>query len=177
MKKILILYFTLIPLLLYGQYQKSCKERTKELSPIPADFRNLIQNSKSTRWMLIDPIANKKDSTICLLQNVGEILCSKIDTVNESRIETIALLLSPVSFVNDSTVKNCTFLPDIAIEFINGDNSIVVMYSFYCDVCRFSQNGKYHDLNGEIIREDLMRLALDKFPKDRYLRKIAKRTR
>lgn len=149
----------------------------EETSIVPANIRAIIQNCDTVKWMLLDPMANKEDSTIKVLEGAGEILREETDTAAESRMQLVATLVSPYSFEKDSVLKNCTFLPDIAIEFIKNDSNAMVSYSFYCDVCRFSQGESYVDFNGETVRDDILRMALGQFPKDRYLRKLAKISR
>lgn len=170
-KTSLFLSLLFLPISIFGQ--KEMEDDSKQISVIPISIRSIIQNSDTVRWMLIDPIFNQEDSSIVVLKSHGEILDEKVDTMVDRKIKLIATLVSPYSFEKDSVVKNCIFMPDIAIEFVKNDSISIVSYSFYCDVCRFSQGDEYYDFNGESVREELLQMAMELFPKDRYLRKIS----
>lgn len=176
MKKTL-LFFSLLYLPIYIFGQKEMEDDSKQMSVIPIPIRSIIQTADTVRWMLIDPMVNQEDSSIVVLKKQGEILDEKVDTIVERKTKLIATLVSPYSFEKDSVVKNCIFMPDIAIEFVRKDSISIVSYSFYCDICRFSQRDVYYDFNGENVRDEFLQMALEQFPKDRYLRKISDKSK
>lgn len=147
----------------------------KNSSALPEKMLKLIEKSDSISWFLLDP--NASDSINNTYARIGEILIEVVDTCEE-RINAMKSTLSySKSFENKDISKECTFLPDIACVFYRGDESLIFAYSFYCDVCRFECGDTYKEYDGEQVRESVLQIALEIFPKDRYLRKIAGKTR
>lgn len=145
-------------------------------SCIPDKYSRIINQADSLQWTLIDswtPI----DSAINYLGNesVGEILQSKISTDSLLNKITKRVLLSPESFRNDSIIKESVFMPDFGILFIADTDSLLVSYSLYCDLCRFQNRDGYIDYNGENVRDELLILLKELFPKDKFVRNVTRR--
>lgn len=63
------------------------------------------------------------------------------------------------------------------IMYKKGKKVVTFAYSFYCDVCHLNYEDNTYVYNGELIRASILQIALDTYPQDRYLRKIAGITR
>lgn len=140
---------------------------------VPDDYVGIIENSDSVVWYLLDAFSETPDTTLMI--GGGEVLDSKIDSLGE-RVGALASMLTfNESFPKSNHVKESAFLPDIAMKFTYGTETIVVAYSFYCDLCRFQKGHIYRDYDGELIRKPLLQLALEVFPKERFLRDLNRR--
>lgn len=143
-------------------------------SVIPEMYLNAINKSDSVTFIVIDPWSEAMENW---LDGYGEILDTK--TYKDKKLQSMCydVFANPKSFKISNLVKNCTFMPDIAIVFHGKKGEVTVAYSFYCDVCRFAKGEKYNDFNGELIRKDFINLASKGLPKDRYVRYLVKKSR
>lgn len=147
----------------------------KDKSVLPEKVLNFIEKSDSISWFLLDP--NAPDSINNSYARIGECLVEVSDTCEE-RVNALKSTLSySKSFEDKDVSKECTFLPDVACVFYCDNQSLIFAYSFYCDVCRFEYGDTFKEYDGEQVRDAIMQIALEIFPKDRYLRKIAGKTR
>ena len=139
-------------------------------SAVPSEYLKSISTKSTVTWYLLDAIS-EEDDFFC---GVAEDLASKED-VDKNRISAIVdALTSPESFVVKDFVKESMFLADVAVQFVKGKDTVVVFYSFYCDLIRFYKNGNYVELDGENVRAAIIDGALANFPKDKWLRRIKK---
>lgn len=139
------------------------------------NIRATILSADSVQWMIIDAWVDN-DSVITMFgQPIGDILCSEIvrDSTINSRFSEI--LISPTSFQQDSLTKESTFMPDFGAMFITPSDTVFVSYSLYCDLCRFQRNDELIDLNGEMVRKDFIIALNDIFPKDKFVRNLARK--
>lgn len=176
MKKVFCLLF--IVLLFFTNHNGYCKtgfeqETETDTSTISRKYLDIIECADSIEWYLLDPFS--EDTTILRLGKIAEILVSKTDTISERMNLLKQTLLSPKSFVHNNMVKECTFLPDIAACIYSNKGNIYFYYSFYCDLCRFYSEGMYQEIDGELIRKNVLSIVCDVFPKDRYLRNLKRR--
>lgn len=146
----------------------------QDTSIVEPQYLDVIEHSDSICWLLLDPMS--EDSLHCL-QGLGEVLDMVKDTMTERKDACIATLSYGKSFVKSDMVKECTFLPDIAICFYSKGQRVDFAYSFYCDLCRFIRGDKYQELDGELVRKTILQMACEVFPKDRYLRQLKRRER
>lgn len=139
------------------------------------DIRAIILSADSVQWMLIDPWVDNDSVTALFGQPLGEILCTTIvrDSILNDRVSVI--LTSPASFEVDSITKESTFMPDFGVMFITPSDTVLVSYSLYCDICRFQRNDELIDLNGEIVRKDLIAILKEIFPKDKFVRNLVRK--
>lgn len=144
-------------------------------SVLPKKILDFIEKSDSIYWILLDP--NATDSINNSYALIGECLIQETDTCKERINALKSTLIYSKSFEVKGISKECTFLPDVACVFYSGKQSLIFAYSFYCDVCRFEYADTYKEYDGEHVRDAIMQIALEIFPKDRYLRKIAGKTR
>lgn len=142
---------------------------------IPSEYLDVIEHSNSITWYLLDAFSETPDTT--LLIGGGEVLNMRIDSLEERVGAVTSTLTYPESFPKSDYVKECTFLPDIAMKFIHDNDTVVVAYSFYCDLCRFQKGHRYRDYDGELIRKSLLQFALEMFPKERFLRDLNRKER
>lgn len=176
MKNILIISFVL----LFGHVNtfgtnyahKKSEESIKDSSAVDSLYLSIIEKSDSVCWYLVD--AMSEDTTS---YSLWETLACVTDTSNERKDALIATLTYKDSFCKTSMVKECTFMPDVAVEFYTGHMWVAFAYSFYCDICRFSTADKYQDIDGEKIRNSILQMACEVFPKDKYLRLLKRRKR
>lgn len=161
------------PKLQRGDYDSENSSPFNEL--LSENIRTIILSADSIQWLLIDPWVDNDSVTTLFGQPLGEILCSTIvrDSTINSRISEI--VTSPMSFQQDSLTKESTFMPDFGAMFISPTDTVLVTYSLYCDICRFQCDDKLIDLNGEIIRKDLIATLKDIFPKDKFIRNLARK--
>lgn len=153
--------------------EDTCHTERKESSVVESQYMNVIEHSDSVVWFLIDPMS--EDSATA--RKLGEILSCETDTLEERKGACVATLAYLGSFVKSNMVKECTFLPDVAINFYSHGNKITFAYSFYCDLCRFISGDIYQELDGELVRSSILKMACEVFPKDRYLRQLKRRER
>lgn len=144
-------------------------------SVLPDTLIQFIENSDSVRWILLDPMVT--DSTCNSYAIIGEPLMQVNDTCEERTNALISTLTYSKSFEDKIESKESTFLPDIACKFYHNGECVCFSYSFYCDLCRFEYNSTFKEYDGELIRESILQFAMEVFPKDRYIRKIAGRSR
>ena len=145
----------------------------EEPSIISGEYLDVINGADSIVWYLVDPMA--EDTTLLDNDKNGEVLLCSTDTLEERCNALKSTLTYPKSFVNNGMVKESTFLPDIAVCFYSKSTVVTFSYSFYCDVSRFKLDGKYQDVDGELIRKAIIQMACEVFPKDRYLRNLKRR--
>ena len=144
-------------------------------SILPEQILLAIKNCDSLKWMLLDPMTQDSIHQSYIL--IGEVLAEKKDSIEE-RIGTLRSTLTySKSFEATDVKKDCTFLPDVALVLYSESQELFFSYSFYCDVCRFQLGELRKELDGELIRDSILQLSLEVFPKDRYLRRIAGQTR
>jgi outer membrane murein-binding lipoprotein Lpp len=140
---------------------------------VPDEFINVIENSDSVVWYILDAFSETPDTTLMI--GGGEVLNSKVDSLTD-RVDALAsMLTNNESFPKSDHIKESTFLPDMAMKFTHETETIVVAYSFYCDLCRFQKGHIYRDYDGELIRKHLLQLALEVFPNERFLRDLNRR--
>lgn len=139
-------------------------------SAVPAEYLKAISTKSTVTWYLLDALS-EADDFFC---GVAEELNSNEDK-DESRISAIVNALSaPESFVVKDYVKESMFLADVAVQFVKGKDTVVVFYSFYCDLIRFYKDGNYVELDGENVRAAIMNGAKANFPNDKWLRRTKK---
>lgn len=155
------------------------KGQTNNVQPqyvvLNKDLVSDIEQCDSVSCLLLDPIS--QDSTTIKLDEYGEVL--KQTRLNDEAIGAFQqTLLYAKSFVKENFQKDCTFLPDIAmVMYKKGQKVGTFTYSFYCDVCHIDHKDRTYIYNGELIRAAILQIALDTYPQDRYLRRIAGKTR
>lgn len=142
---------------------------------VSSDYLNAIERANFIEWMLLDPFSNNPDTTLMI--GGGEVLFRKTDSTKERVDAVISTLTNKKSFPASDYVKESTFMPDLALRFIYDKDTVIVAYSFYCDLCRFQKGYKYADYDGEKIRKELLRLSLQIFSNDKYLRELNRRER
>lgn len=150
-------------------------ENKSKQNVLPSDILSAIESSDSIKWILLDPMA--LDSVNNTYAIIGETLTEERDTCEERINALKSTLTYSKSFENTNLSKDCTFLPDVACVFSVGDERLVFSYSFYCDQCRFEYKELKKEYGGENIRDAIIQIVVENFPKDRYLRKIAGKTR
>lgn len=136
-----------------------------------------LHQSDSVVCLLLDPMSKDTTKIPEGRYEVYEVLNSTLlDDAAANALKTT--LLYPESFVKKNYVKDCTFLPDVAFVFYSkGTKRMILTYSFYCDVCGINSDGKPSLYDGELIRDSILQISLEAFPNDRYMRRIAGKTR
>lgn len=85
------------------------------------------------------------------------------------------LIAGEKSFEKLDYIKNCTFLPDIALQINSGKKVLNILFSFYCSECMMLLDGKLVFRNDcSLIQSEIINLAKLIYPKDKYLRTISK---
>lgn len=160
----------------------NCNAQNKQVEDINKDstsvisksYTDIIEKTDSIVWYLLDPMC-EVDTTAMRLPGYGEILLIQTDTVLDRCNALRSTLLYPSSFKKSDMIKESTFLPDIAIRFFSTDSVVTFSYSFYCDLCHFECDGKYQEIDGEMIRKSIITIASEVFPNDRYIRNLKRK--
>lgn len=153
--------------------QSDAKSIHSDSTALPKEYIDIIEKSEIVTWYLLDSSQETKDSTDQLYD--WEILACVIDSLPE-RVGALASTLTySESFPILDYVKECTFLPDIAMKFTHESETLVFAYSFYCDLCRFQKGKQYKDYDGELIRKAILHFAVELFPKDKFIRGLNRR--
>ena len=147
------------------------KTDTMEYKRLPSNIENVIRNVDSVYCYILDPLANNK-----IEKRLG-----KFEILQEKLMDgkTVSLLTNKLlekdNFPNMTYVQNCTFLPDIAFVLFHKKEKLNVMFSFYCNECQMILNDKL-EFQSECsnIQSDIIALARNVYPKDKYLRTIRK---
>ena len=154
-------------------YAKSTKLH-QEKSVVPDVYLNVINQSDSMTFILIDPWSESLEDW---MDGYGEVLDSRSCSNMGLKSDCYNVFSNPVAFELHDVVKNCTFMPDVAIVFHAKKECLIVAYSFYCDICRFAKNDKYVDFDGDLVRSKFLDLVLKIYPKDRYMRYLFKKSK
>ena len=139
-------------------------------SALPSSWIATIGESKSLHFMLLDPFSDT-DSAENLL-GCGEVIYRSVVTDSVLKATLDSTFIAPDSFKHDDMVKESTFLPDITFSYINETDTAYILYSVYCDICRFYKDGEYFDLNAETVRRPIITSSHLIAPKDKYLRNL-----
>lgn len=150
------------------------KQSEEGTSVVPKMYLETINKADSVTVLLIDPWS---DATDDWMDGYGEVLNSTSAKNNELKDALYRVLANPNAFEIHEIIKDCAFMPDVAFVFHKKKGSVIVAYSFYCDVCRFSRGEKYIDFDGELVRLEILELMAKAYPKDRYIRYLIKKTK
>lgn len=149
------------------------QESIQQYVKLSSKIQNMITDSDSVSCVILDPLTKEKTDNHFLGKYA--ILMQKSITdkgVNDSLKQ---LLLADKSFPKFDFAKNCTFLPDIAFVFYCNNETLNVLFSFYCDECRMIISNKLEFSNDcSNIRSEIITISRNVFPKDKYLRTISK---
>lgn len=143
-----------------------------------SEYASYINSSDSIEWVLIDPIVTSMKVSDITLVN-GEVLDSKqdCDCLSTKCVSLISLYLHKQP-TNPTIVRESTFLPDISIRFINGNDFITMSCSTYDDMIRVSKSkDDYVEFEDKLLCSKIIQGALTKFPKDKYLRNLNRKRR
>lgn len=133
----------------------------------------IIKSAKSITCCIIDPLA-KGDKNV---EKFGKyVLLQKKDVSDERTVKNVKETIAGTkSFEELDYVKNCTFLPDIAFQIHSGKKTLNILFSFYCSECMMSLDGKQVFRNDcSLIQSEIINVARQIYPKDKYLRTISK---
>ena len=151
---------------------EASKTDTLKYKNLPSHIINIINDADSLKCYLLDPFADEKTKKI-----LGKyvILLEKPMTDKAVINNLTKQLLEDKSFPDYPYVKNCTFLPDIAFVFYHNNDTLNILFSFYCNECQIVLNNKLEFQNdcGQ-IQSSIIGIARKVFPKDKYLRTISK---
>lgn len=133
----------------------------------------MIKSSKSVTCCIIDPLTKgDKDK-----ERLGKyVVLQKKEVTDEKQVKAVSdLIAGEKSFEKLDYVKNCTFLPDIALQINSGKKTLDILFSFYCNECMMLIDGKQVFRNDcSLIQPEIISIARQIYPKDKYLRTISK---
>ncbi|WP_288358095.1 hypothetical protein [uncultured Bacteroides sp.] len=141
-----------------------------KLSP---NILEMINSAKSVFCCIIDPLT-KGDKD---MERLGKyvVLQKKEITAPKQTKAVSDLIAGEKSFEKLDYIKNCTFLPDIALQINSGKKVLNILFSFYCSECMMLLDGKLVFRNDcSLIQSEIINLAKLIYPKDKYLRTISK---
>lgn len=154
--------------------QANQKQSDEGTSVVPKMYLDVINKADSVTVLLIDPWSEATDDW---MDGYGEVLSSTTSKDKDLKVAFYKTLSNPKAFEIHEMIKDCAFMPDVAVVFHKKKGNVIVAYSFYCDVCRFAQGEKYVDFDGELVRLDFLEVVSKACPKDRYIRYLIKRTK
>lgn len=131
----------------------------------------MINSAKSVTCYIIDPLT-KGDKGMERLDKY--VVLQKKEVTDQKQTKAVSdLIAGEKSFEKLDYVKNCTFLPDIALQ-INSDKKVLnILFSFYCSECMMLLDGKLVFRNDcSLIQSEIINFARQIYPKDKYLRTI-----
>ena len=138
-------------------------------SIVPKEILNNITVADSVVWYILDPMdrAGENDETFngtLVLQEKGV----------KDATEVSSLLSSSKSFTKSDVLKDCIFFPDLGIRmYVNGTQTVDVMFSFYCNECKIINGETRFQSDCQIIIKEIIGYFRNVFPKDRYLRVLS----
>ena len=144
---------------------------TNDTSIVSKEILGIIKNCSYANWYLLD--AKKSDFTGYNYEKV-DTLAHKTDSLQEHISALYALLSYHKSFEKKEYFNECTFFPDVAIEFVQKEDTVIMEYSFYCDICRFRTQELLIDYDGDNIHGQIVTLFSEVFPNDKFLRNLKK---
>lgn len=133
----------------------------------------MIKSAKSITCCIIDPLA-KGDKN---MEKLGKyVVLQKKDVSDEKTLKSVKETITGDKCFEDlEYVKNCTFLPDIAFQIRSGKKTLNILFSFYCSECMMQLDGKQVFRNDcSLIQSEIISIARQIYPKDKYLRTISK---
>lgn len=133
----------------------------------------MIKSAQSVTCYIIDPLT-KGDKD---MERLGKyVVLQKKEVTDEKQVKSVSnLIASEKSFEKFDYVKNCTFLPDIALQINSGKKTLDILFSFYCNECMMLIDGKQVFRNDcSLIQLEIINIARHIYPKDKYLRTISK---
>lgn len=133
----------------------------------------MIKSSQSVTCCIIDPLT-KGDKD---MERLGKyVVLQKKEVTDEKQVKAVSdLIAGEKSFEKFDYVKNCTFLPDIALQINSGKKTLDILFSFYCNECMMLIDGKQVFRNDcSLIQLEIISIARHIYPKDKYLRTISK---
>lgn len=128
-------------------------------------------NTDTISAFLLNPEEETNDTTN--LFN-GFLIIDKVSQLKEKEQKSMTDIIKNKKIQIDSTlVNNCTFLPDIGFRFYNENKSHTdILIAFYCNDWLFINNETRIIMDCEPIRKDLLDLAKNSFPNDKYLNNL-----
>lgn len=138
-----------------------------EESILPQHILAILSKVKQCEWQIIDPweCDTSKHDIID-----GSLVLQRAEN-NAQAVQVAQILADKCSFENTPMVKNCLFLPDVAIALSTHDGvRITVVFSFSCDECRIVSGNDVYQFDCLKIRKKILALAKTTFPNDRYIR-------
>lgn len=133
----------------------------------------MIKSAQSVTCCIIDPLT-KGDKD---MERLGKyVVLQKKEVTDEKQVKAVGdLIAGEKSFEKFDYVKNCTFLPDIALQINSGKKTLDILFSFYCNECMMLIDGKQVFRNDcSLIQLEIISIARRIYPKDKYLRTISK---
>ncbi len=172
---ILILLVGIIGVTVFSILAQECDEEETTVVPLeapesvlPKKWIDMINSTDSVQLYIIDSFS--EDTIAARLLGYGEILNTSVKSDSLWLASISNLLTNPMSFHQEDAYNECTFLPDVVMEFRAAQDTAYVMYCEYCDLCRFQMGEEIIDHDGKAVREGFFELSGQAFPKDKYLR-------
>lgn len=138
---------------------------------LQVDILNIIKTAPKLTMCMIAPFT-KGDKD---MERLGEyVVLQKKEVTDKKQIKAASdLLTGEKSFEKLDFAKNCTFLPDIALQINSGKKTLNILFSFYCSECMMLLDDKQVFRNDcSLIQTKMINLAKQIYPKDKYLRTI-----
>lgn len=107
MKKLFLILVAAI-----GMLGISCHADSKSKSIVPNQYLEAIEKADSVTVLLIDPWSDALDDW---MDGYGEVLQTKTCACPELLQASTKALCNPDAFVASEVVKNCAFMPDVAM--------------------------------------------------------------
>lgn len=140
---------------------------------LDGNILKMIKSAQSVICCIIDPLT-KGDKDLERLSKY--VVLQKKEVTDEKQVKAVSdLIAGEKSFEKFDYVKNCTFLPDIALQINSDKKTLDILFSFYCNECMMLIDGKQVFRNDcSLIQPEIISMVRHIFPKDKYLRTISK---
>lgn len=138
-------------------------------SILPTEIQKALTDAVSVEWYMLDPMS-EGESPADNYHGYGEIL--SVASSDAEQVESVkSIFLKPQSFVDTEVLKNCTFIPDMALTLKTSENEEVrILFSFYCNECLILKGSERFQSDCKLIRQEVLLMAKNLFPNDRYVR-------
>ncbi|MGB1206206.1 MAG: LysM peptidoglycan-binding domain-containing protein [Chitinophagales bacterium] len=126
--------------------------------------KEIIEKATQVRLYAIEPFISDEKQTTTLKD--FKILEER--TLNKQQIQPLVqLLTSTDTYCTGSLIKQCLFMPKMAVEFVYGKERTHILLSLSCDVVRFyHDNNIFKTLNSDVAHNDIAAFYESMFPKE-----------
>jgi len=138
------------------------------------DYFSVVKDPDSAVAQLLNPEKEEKDSAkrVYIYAKIG----NPVGLSRKQKNKLIEILENRKSYSFDSTVKNCTFFPDVAFQLSKKEGKKVkkmnVFVALYCDVWMIQHDSTEIYEDSDSARVEIVKLLKDIYPNDKYIQQL-----